>query len=605
MRLALPADAATTGVLQALLLADRSRLPIAVEDAFAATGAAHLLAISGLHIGMVAAWGAALCWWLLTRREAWMIALPIRQCAMTAGVLLATAYATLAGWPLPTQRAVLMLAGALLAWWWRHRYPPLNMLLLALMLIVLLEPASVLSVSLWLSFLATLGLLLIMARLRLPKASQWWLRWYYAGLGLLLVSAVATLATLPLIAGVFGRLPVWTLPANLLLVPLYGLWVLPLALLAALAALLLMPTLAQWLMHAAALGVNAGNHVLLALHQLPGGNLWLADPSLSSVLLYVAGMGLALWLGRRRDTAAAVGMAALTLCLWLILVIPERPPAQPRWMIWDVGQGAASGWLQADGQVLLVDAPGRRGSRFNGGTTVAAGLRAMGLTHADVICISHAQSDHGGGLLRLMAQLRDVRQLCLADVPANHHWPPMQQAVKRLKAQGGKVLWLAQGDHFMLGSNRVDVLWPPRGYTPSNTNLTSLVLSLRLPDGRRLLMPGDAEKPVEHALLSAGIAPHALMLVPHHGSRTSSSTAFLRALQPQLAVVQSGRNNRWHFPHPEIIARYRAQGSQIVNTANGALQFDWNGHGFRRHQYHPDSHRKYRQLLSFFRQLAW
>ncbi|MDQ6976214.1 MAG: DNA internalization-related competence protein ComEC/Rec2 [Mariprofundaceae bacterium] len=595
----LPSEAAQTGVLQALLLGDRAHIPMAVNDAFAASGAAHLLAISGLHIGMVAGWAAIFVWWCCTRREAWVIAVSVRRMALLGGVLSAMAYATLAGWPLPTQRAVFMLLAAMCAWWWRLRYPPINVLCLALLCLLLWNPTAVLSISLWLSFAATAALLLLVLRQPSQTKGVTVTRLFYYFGTLLWVSFVASLATLPLIVDAFGRLPVWSMLANLLLVPLYGLWVLPAALLGVITTMIGGDTLAQFLFSFAGVGVAWGNDFLQMLLVAPAGNMWVATVPLWVSFVYVIGMTVAVLLFTRNRTTWSASMVVITLTLYLLLIIPERTPAAMQWVNWDVGQGAASTIMQVDGSILHVDAPGRRGSRFNGGTTVAAGLRQMGIVHIDILCISHAQSDHAGGVLRLLASMRRVERLCLADVPANRNWPPMKAAIAQIKARGGSVLWLQRGDYFNLGTLHVDILWPPAAYDPSNTNNTSLVLSIILPDGQRMLMGGDMEGTVERSLLQAGISPHAWMLMPHHGSRTSSHVSLLSALQPKVVVAQTGLHNQWHFPLEDIVERYLKIGAHVDNTAHGAVLYRWHDDGVSHEQWQPPKHTKYDTALQW------
>jgi len=568
----LPTDAAQRGVLQALLLAKRDDIPIQIQEAFAATGAAHLLAISGLHVGMVAAWGGLLCWWLLTRREAWIVRFPVRHCSLVVGLLCAVAYATLAGWPLPTQRAALMLAAAALAWWLRARYQPVNTLLLALILILLWDATAVLSISLWLSFVATLALVLFASHAGDDKSS----RWFAYLKALVVVSLVAALATLPLIAGVFGRLPVWSLAANLVLVPLYSGWILPWALLGEISALLNLQGLAGIFMAISGYGIDVGNTILMHMHTWIGGNLWLPDISLVWGLFYALGMlcGALLWFRKQRRTAMM--LLSGTLFLYAYGAAFEYGPETSRFVAWDVGQGAAASLIQVlpdkTAHVLVVDVPGRKYSRFNGGTTVAAGLRAYGLAHIDVLMLSHAQSDHAGGVLRLLDSVRYVSELWLADVPANHAYDVMQKAVLRVQQQGGIVRWLKQGDVLDIGSAKMHVLWPPQGYAPSNDNNTSLVCTLEMAGGKRILLSGDMEAPVEQALLNReGLQPHTLMLMPHHGSRTSSTVSFIKRVQPNIVIGQTGKNNHFGFPKGDVVQRYKDVGSDVWDTADGAV----------------------------------
>ncbi len=562
------------GVPAALLLADKSGIPADLHDAFAASGAAHLLAISGLHVGMVAVFAGLLCWWALGRREAWIIHLSLRRASLLVGMAAAAAYATLAGWPLPAQRAMLMLTATAVAWWLREHTVPFNSLLAALALVLLFDAGAVASVSLWLSFTAAAALLIWAGRTR-NREMDGLRSWLSA---LLWTSLIATLATLPVIATVFGRLPVYGVPANLLLVPLYSFVVLPATLLGGLAAILGGLPVAKLLFAAAGQAVAWGNAMLMTVYGWPGGNLWI--PSVPAWLngLYAAGMlaGGWTWLrtGRR---ARSVGLAVLTLCMYVAVSVAERPPGQPKFIAWDVGQGAAASLLLPGGEVLCVDAPGMKGSRFNGGTMTAAGLRALGMAHIDTLVLSHAQADHMGGIPRLMTQIRRVRELWLADVPWNHAHVGIRGIVSQVVSHGGTVRWLKAGDRLHTDAVNVRVLWPPAGYVPANHNNASLVLSLRLNDGISLLLPGDIEARAEARLIARGLAPHALLLVPHHGSRTSSTPGWVRTLAPHVAIIQSGRHNRYGFPAREIVERYAAAGAVVRNTAMGAVIIDLPG----------------------------
>jgi len=566
------------GVIAALVLGERHKIPQEIYDAFAATGAAHLLAISGLHVGMVGTLGLALFWFVLTRREAWMINLPVRKIAMLGGVLLAFAYASLADWPLPTQRAVMMLAAAALAWWLRSYARPVNTLLAALMLILLLDASAIASLSLWLSFLATGGILLWAGQPIEPTESRL-VRW---ALGLLLVTIVAALVTLPLVAHVFGRLPVYSLPANLLMTPIYTLVILPVSLLAALLAATGLDGGAHVLFSFAALGVELGNRILLLISQWPAGHVWLPAISLWLSAAYAAGMGLAVLLLSRGQRVAAAALLLLTLGAYSASVMVESPPAVTRFTVWDVGQGAASSILLPDGKVMVVDVAGRRGSRFNAGTTLAEGLRAGGLTHVDVLIISHAQSDHMGGAITLLHRVNRVGELWLADVPQMHKSSHIDAIRREVLRQGGTVRWLHQGESAVFAGAGMKVLWPPKDYVSGNGNNSSLLLRLDLPGGQRLLLGGDIEEPVEVDIVASSINRELdsdVMLIPHHGSRTSSTQAFLAAVSPKLAIVQTGYDNRYGFPAPEILLRYAALGANVRNTADGAVIVDFTASG--------------------------
>ena len=594
-------------ILRALLLGDQTQLSVAVRSAFAATGTAHLLAISGMHVGMTAAWAMALLWWLLTRREAWIVQLPVRGLAMFGGLLAAMSYALIAGWPLPAVRATMMLAAAVLAWFLSERNAPMNILLAALALILLVDPTAITSLSLWLSFSATAALLLWAVQSRADHALQAAgrrQRLITAITTLAWVSLVATLATLPITLATFGRLPVYSIPANLLLVPLYALLVMPAALLAELTALFNLPTLAGGFMQISGMAAETGLHLLERMTHLPAGNLWAVHPPLWLGGLYLAGM---LFAGRqalhKRKLHAALS-ALLVIGLYSSAVLHENSIDAPRWVVWDVGQGAASTLLLPGKRVVVVDVPGRTGSRFNGGTSVASGLRFLGFTHVNLLILSHTQSDHLGGALSLLHSVNSTGEIWLPDVPAAHKDARVLAIVDAARAQGTPVRWLAKGDTRQLetdtagkkSATRFNILWPPRGFAPNNENNTSLVVSVTVAGETELLWPGDIEASSERELFKAGLSPVHAMLMPHHGSRTSSSPGFIGSLAPELAVAQVAAHNRYRFPAADVLARYRAIGTQVASTANGAIIVRW--HGSHPYTLQPEKRETSRRMLA-------
>jgi len=570
-------------ILQALLLADRSQIKPSTNTAFAATGTAHLLAISGMHTGMAAAWFMALIWWLLTRREAWIIKLPVRTIALCAGLLAATAYTMIAGWPLPAMRALIMLAAAALAFTLSARHEPLNILLAALALILFMDPAAVRSLSLWLSFSATSALLLWLNRTMPAQQTEGLSQRTVQGIkSIAYISIIATLATLPITLTVFGRLPVYSLPANLLLVPVYSLLVMPFALLGELAAWLHATSLAHSLMSIAGLGIQLGIELLDRLLSLPAAITWAVKPALWQGIAYAGAMLLAGHFLVQKHQLKAAAIAAVTLAFYTASVLNERDIDEPRWLIWDVGQGAASTLLLPEQRVIVVDVPGRSGSRFNGGTTVADGLRNLGLTHVDILIISHAQSDHMGGAGSLLQSVNSIGEIWLADVAATREHPRIQALIRDATSRGTRIRWITRGDQVRLNANNSDhpatlsVLWPSRHWQSTNSNNSSLVIRASWND-TSLLWPGDIESPAEQQLVKAGILPVTAMLMPHHGSRTSSSMELLDVLQPELAFAQVAEHNHYNFPHPAIIKRYKHIGSRIETSSHGMLTVYWQG----------------------------
>ncbi len=572
-------DASASGILSAVLLGDRSHVGTHENDVFSATGTAHLLAISGMHVGMAAAWLFAMCWWLLTRREAWMVHWPVRSISLLAGLFSALAYASLAGWPLPAIRSGCMLAAGVLAWLLAEKASPFNTLLAALMLILIVDPSAIASLSLWLSFLATAGILLWAGQQHGQASSG---RLMQAVKGLFWVSLLAMLATLPVIVSVFGRVPLYGLPSNLLMVPLYGLFVMPLSLAGELMAVLGLEYMASGLLQWAALGIRWGLELITMIAALPLGRLWAVHPDWLANGFYTLLMALAAWQWLKEGSRIRIaGLLAAGVGVYLLLVVGEKAIDRPSWLVWDVGQGAASTLLLPHNHVIVVDVPGRSGSRFNGGTRVAEGLRSMGISHVDVLVLSHAQSDHLGGALSLIGRMNNVGEIWLPDVPDAHH----DSRVKGIVAEAGRrhiaVHWLVRGQQMKLGRDEqavsFKVLWPPKGYAPANANNVSLVLTADVPDGGRLMWPGDIEAASEAAIVSGMPAGVDAMLMPHHGSSTSSSQSFIEALRPTLSIAQTGFANRYGFPHASVVHRYERLGSNVYDTADGAVLVEWTG----------------------------
>jgi len=297
---------------------------------------------------------------------------------------------------------------------------------------------------------------------------------------------------------------------------------------------------------------------------LPLADVWLRSDMpwlfvmLGLLLLVVGG----LWLQTRR--IAAVSLLLFSLSGYVYLGLSEAKVVQPQLHVWDVGQGA-SALLSLPNFQMLMDAPGKRGSKYNGGTIAAQNIRHLGLLYLDAVVISHAQSDHAGGLSRLLANLNGVGSLWLADVPKNHNY--FKGILDKYPVQ-----WLKKGDVFSMAQGvQVQVLWPPQGYAPKNNNNASLVLWLSFADGQTLLLMGDAEAGVERAILSE-VKTVDVMLMPHHGSKTSSTPSFVNKVRPKVVIAQTGYKNHYGFPKDEVVKRYQEVGSQVFNTAHGAVK---------------------------------
>lgn len=551
-RLAARIDAAvvatpSAAVLRALTVADRSGLVDAQWTLFRVTGTAHLLAISGLHITLAAALAFAVCRYLAAslgwRRQGYP-AIRAAWIASTAGALL---YAGLAGFGVPALRAGCMVTVATLAALGGRRVLSWDSLLIALALVATLDPFALHSESLWLSFSAVAILVAL---------AQW-----HSRAGGTLAKAwrmhlVLALGMAPLTGAVFGEIPLIAPLANLIAVPWCSVLVVPLTLAAALTSLVAAaPAAILWDMAARLL------QALTAVLE------WLAALGWQLSAATVAGEGglaaagyalvlLALPRGLRLRP-----LAVLLLVSLLLARAPAPSPGMFSVTVFDVGQGLAV-LVRTARHTLLYDTGPRWWSGADAGThVVVPALARAGIGHLDRLVISHADTDHIGGLEAVTAAVTvgDLRAPLGTDLGV----------AAAARACDSAETWTWDEVRFRLLATGV-----PAG---ASRNDRSCVLLIESRHGR-VLLTGDIERAAETALVRRyGRALRAeVMVVPHHGSATSSSPAFIAAVRPRFAIIPAGYANRYRLPHADVVARYRAAGVEVLNTAvAGAVAIAW------------------------------
>lgn len=531
---------AALGVVAALAVGDQQA--IAREDwtLFRQTGVAHLMSISGLHITMFA-WAAALLvgrlWRLGARACQW---LPAQRVGLLAGVLLAAAYALFSGWGLPAQRTVCMLATVAALQWTGVRWPWPCVWLLALAAVVLADPWALWQPGFWLSFVAVGVLLAGGARLP-PAPSSRWRRLGGKVLALWREQWLISLALAPLGLLLFGQLSLAGLLANLVAIPWVTLVVTPLALCSALwsgaaawSAWSLLPLL-QWLQWLASWE--------LAVLYFPQPPWWAGVLAIGAGLLLVAPLP--------RGLRAVAALCTLPALWW--------PAARPAWgefelLAADIGQGNAV-LLSTRTHHLLYDAGPRYGPDSDAGERVLQPLlQALGV-RLDVMLLSHRDLDHTGGALAVKAAQ-----------PRAQVWGSDSVIADPALAQLAPVRRCTAGQRWQWDGVELELLHPQPGAAPRESpNAGSCVLRVRSATGRVALLAGDIEARQERQLLDAGLAgPVDWLLVPHHGSKTSSSTIWVQTLAPHWAVVQAGYRNRFGHPVPAVVQRYRQAGSHVV-----------------------------------------
>ncbi|MDH4569567.1 DNA internalization-related competence protein ComEC/Rec2 [Pseudomonas sp. BN414] len=519
------------GGLAALVLGDGSGLQDRDWRLLQDTGTTHLMVISGQHITLFAGvlYGLVV---LLARNgfwPRWLLWLPSACALALAGGL---GYGVLAGFDVPVQRACVMLAVVLL---WRLRFRHLGFLtplLAALCVVLLAEPLVVLQPGFWLSFGAVVLLVLAFAGRLGPW--RWWATWWRAqwvmGLGL-----APLLLALALPISLSGPL------ANLLAVPWISLVVLPLALLGTL--LLGIPPLGEallWLAGGALellfliLGWTATQVPAWIPTQVP---LWGWLLGTVGILLLIA--------------PAGVPLRALGLALLVPMLYPPQEslaPGQAEVRVLDVGQGL-SVLVRTRGHALLYDAGPRRGDFDIGERVVVPTLRGLGLSRLDLMLISHADSDHAGGALAVSRGLA-VERVLTGEL---ERLPPELGA----EACPPDQAWSWDGVGFRIWQS------PLTG----DSNDGSCVLAVEAA-GERLLLSGDLGTRGEAAWVASGQPLEARWLVAgHHGSRTSSSGPFLRAVAPEKVLISRGHLNPYGHPHPLVVSRVRALPAEIHDTS--------------------------------------
>jgi competence protein ComEC len=538
---ALPASP-WAGLVAGLAVGARGGMTPAQWQTLRATGTSHLLAISGLHLGLVAVLVFLLTSLIVRRFPALTRRVPTRLVAAGAGLLAALVYAALAGFSLPTQRALIMLAAPLLALLSRRRLGVGAALGLAAVVVTLITPLAVLSASFWLSF----GAVCALAWGLVGHRGRGWLRPQW----------VVFLGLIPLLALFFGRIPLLGPVANLVAIPVVGWLAVPPALTGAIAELLH----AGWgtpLFRASAF-VLAHLWPLLEWLQARSFATVAASPPLWA--LAAAVLGVVLLLAPRGLGVRLAGLGLLVPLFWP--PVPTIAPGNYRVTVLDVGQGLAA-VVRTAHHVLLIDTgPRWWGGNDAGRSIVIPYLQARGVRAPNKVVLSHADSDHSGGLASIEQQWPGLAVLSGAAVAAH----PCHR-----------------GEHWRWDGVDFRLLGPDRN-RPGTRNNRSCVLKVSAPGGS-VLFPSDIERDGEQDLLDDGarLLAAQVLIAPHHGSTTSSTLAFVRAVHPRYVVFSTGYHNRYHFPRPAVVARYRRLGARLLNTAHtGAITFVVNSaHGVR------------------------
>ncbi len=601
-----------TGMLGAMLFGDRTGLNHQLRLGFERTGSFHLFVVSGMHVALV----AGLLWWALRR-------LRLPDSAATLLTLPAiTAFALLTGFGAPVQRALAMTTLFLLARLLSRERSVLNALGAAALFALLWSPHALFEASFQMTMLAIIAIggiavplgernLLAWAHstrsldeIRLdqslpPHLAQLrvslrlWTEALATGAGplaariflaairlaanaaeLVLIGVVAELVMALPMAVYFHRATLFALPANMASIPLLGV-LMPAAILTFIATLLspwlavIPSSVTAFLLHSITFAIGHISRVPLADARVP-------PPSVFVIAAALLSWAFCIWAARRSSRwaiAAAVVLPLTTLAvLW-----PEpavRSPGQLELTAIDVGQGDSLLLIGAEGRTMLIDAGGPTGSVLEaasatslfdvGEEVVAPYLWSRRIRRLDTLVLSHAHSDHMGGMPAILRDLRP-RELWVS-LPA--HADAFTALLDQAKSLGTTVRFLHAGQQLPWGDEQIAVLSPNPAYTNAAAPKNDDSLVLRVQYGQSsILLEGDAEAPSEHSMLAAhAISPVTLLKVGHHGSLTSTTPEFLAAAAPHAAVISTGLNNHFGHPRPEILVRLAGQGTLTYRT---------------------------------------
>src|SRR6266446_1694890 len=522
------------GILAALSVGDQRAISGEEWRLFNRTGVTHLMSISGLHVTLISglfAWLVATGW---RRVPALTLYLPARKAAAAAAIVGALGYTLLAGFGVPAQRTFYMVTVVAIALWSGRIASPGRTLALALAAVVIFDPWAPLAPGLWLSFGAVM--LIFYVASGWTSAGTFLAQWGR-------IQWAITVGLAPAVLLLFGQVSVAGPLANAVAIPAVSAVITPLALVAA-----LIPVDA--LLQFSAMLVELLLQFLEWCAALPGA-LWQQHvPPLWCVLLALGG---AAWLLAPRGVPWRGG--GLALMAPAFALAPPAPPPGEAWITTlDVGQGLAV-LVRTSSHALLYDAgPAFSAEADSGARVIVPYLRAAGLTRLDLVVLSHEDNDHLGGALSVLESFE--ADALASSLPQGHALNALVAAPRRCLAAGS---WEWDGVRF-------EFVHPASLEKTTRRNNQSCVLRVAS-GGGSMLLTGDIERFAEGQIVQASkFLATDVLLVPHHGSRTSSSAEFIQAVAPRWAVVPVGYRNRFGHPSGEVLERYRAAGAEIRRT---------------------------------------
>ena len=571
-------------VEKALVIGERGGIPVWIKDIFIRTGTAHLLAISGLHIGIIAFFSYLIINLILKRSEYLLLTLDIRKVTALFTLIPVTIYGLIAGFSIPTQRAVVFAMIFLLAILMEREIDPYNLLAVAGFFILYSNPLSLFQASFQLSFVAVLSIIVSLPLIGYERMGEnlsplnRLLGWFRR---ISIVSMITFIATAPVLLIHFHRISPAGIIANLIAIPMIGFIALPLLIISASLSLLSFKIAMPFLIIASFL-LKGAIGILSLLSQPSWASFYLSTPSSIGIAIYYGTILTVVYLYRRGVKRRMIALIISIIAVSYISAghLYGSVERSLRVTFISVGQGESTLVEFPNGRNMLVDGGGMHGEDFDVGERVIAPLLwQRGVSRIDYIILSHPQSDHFGGLGFIVRNFSVGRFLWNGD----EEYPPEFQGLMGLISDRGIKTSVIDSSMppIAIDGARIEFLNPPSGSSRLKGNNRSVVFRLSY-GGVSFLFTGDIEAEAEKALVASGRNLKATVLkVPHHGSSTSSTTTFLEKVQPDVAVISAGYMNGFGFPHNTVLKRLYGLGIKVFRTdRDGAITIKTDGNGF-------------------------
>ncbi len=582
------------GIAKALILGEKGEISKELRESFSAAGVAHILAISGLHIGII----ALVCFFLikniLKSSTRLILAIDISKVSALITLIPVIIYCFIAGHGIATTRATIMVITYLIAIIIGRQEDLWNTVALAAFLILIFSPSSLFDISFQLSFTSVIAILYLTPRLSAPLFQPqdplepppgWWKKIVQRISLFFIVTISAMIGTAPLVTYYFHRISPWGILTNVIIIPLIGFLVVPLGLLASFSLFLFQP-LAIFIVHIMQPLITLSISIVELFNHLPYADYRTTTPTLLEMALFY--FGIVFLINIKKSKKARYGLALVLIVFFSnqgFWYYQNKLSPLLRITSIDVGQGESTLVQFPKGATMLIDGGGFYDNSFDIGEKVVAPLIwKKKIKHIDYLVLSHPQSDHLNGLVSIVKNFK-TKEVWTNGERANTEI--FREFEKTIAEKGIKHL-IINREHPDRNINGVliEYLHPPKPpYTinyHSRVNNHSLVIRLTYKD-INMLFTGDIYQEAERELINT--TPNlksTILKVPHHGSSTSSSLAFLKQVQPEIAIMNLGFKNIFHLPSRKVLKRYQDQGCQIFRTdQDGAITIETDGSEIR------------------------